>query len=296
MKIIHTFDPVPSRVIGLLRVLRHQKDGWTDRSVVVDLLQPAPIRGAQGTDPIMEVIAAAIELGVVLEDRTDRTAPRIRLADVLLDGNEKQFENALPRVLAGSAVKPECQGMVNEFAQATAWLLTQDPTAMPQGHGQVKHQLQADGLNLDELGLKNDQRWDMVLYWAVYLGLAWQTQKQKWVGVIPDPSTYLLRHLNELLEPEHPLPIHDFRQRLGERCPVLDGGVVHSGVVKRVNAARAATWNTDERISAALSFALRFLKTSGAIEYWCPDDQRTFLLMSGDEKIAFIARPGRKRT
>jgi hypothetical protein len=290
MKIIHTFDPVPSRVIGLLRVLRQMKEEWIERTTIVEILQPAPIRGAQGTDPINEVIGAAIELGIVLEDRTDRAVPKLRIAESLVTDNEVEFNARLPRLLAKAALIPECEGKPNQFARACAWLVMQDPMAMPQGHGELKRRAEADGLSLDELGLKNDQRWDMLLYWAMYLGLAWQTKEQKCFGVIPDPSTYLLRHLDELLTRGGPTPIHQFRDHLGLLCPVLDGGTIHRDIAGGMRTAGTLQWKPSERLSGALSFALRYLKATGAIHFWCPDDQRTFLLMSDDERIAYISR------
>jgi hypothetical protein len=293
VKIFQTFESVPSRIAGLLHVLRREPGNWAERTVVVDLLQPAPIRTGQGTDPINEVIGAALELGVVLEDRTDRTAPKLRIADAFVAGDTSAFAERLPRLLAEAALTPKSQGESNQFARACAWLLLQDPLAMPQGYGDFKRSLTDDGLDLDELGLKNDQRWDMLLYWSTYLGLTWQTREQKCVGVVADPSTYLLRHLDEVVARDEVMPVHQFREKLGSLCPVLDGGSVHREIAATMVRTGVLTARLDDRLSAALSFTLRYLRAMEVIDYWCPDDQRTFLLMSGDEKIAFVSRRAR---
>src|SRR5207249_2852174 len=120
-----------------------------------------------------------------------------------------------------------------------------------------------------------------------------QWQDEKCRGLVSDPTTYLMRHIDTLLPPTGPVRIATFRRVLGAACPVLDGGVVHEAVGDELTQNGVHFSNHRERLSPALSLALRNLKEQGIARYWCPDDQRDFLLMSFDEKVAFLERDER---
>src|SRR5438094_3569527 len=52
MKIYQTVEPVPSRVIGLLRLLRSYGNQGLTRDAVVELLQPKTIRTKEDADTL----------------------------------------------------------------------------------------------------------------------------------------------------------------------------------------------------------------------------------------------------
>src|SRR5439155_452683 len=102
---------------------------------------------------------------------------------------------------------------------------------------------------------------------------------EKCVGVVPDPSTLLLRNADLLWPAGQLIAAHDFRASLADLCPAIDGGTVHKQVLATMIAAGSRPAGRDDHFSPALTFALRYLRDCGVLEYWCPDDQRTFLLL-----------------
>lgn len=296
MKIYQTVEPVPSRVIGLLHLLRsHGKQGLT-RDALLELLQPTSIRSKEDADTLAaNTILALKELSseetpLIEEKEDDRGQLRLSLAANLLGGSSPRFEAQIRALLERSAFRPVVDGSQNSFATVCAWLLWQTPSKMPQGHSALKTRMQADGLDYEALGLRADARWDVVVYWATYFGLLWQYQDDKCLGLVPDPTSYLSRHLDELLPPTGHVSAHDFKASVGALCPVLDGGVVNAAVADVLAQKSAIALDYSSRISPALSLALRNLRESGLIRYWCPDDQRVFHLMSFEEKVAFVER------
>jgi hypothetical protein len=300
MKIYQTVEAVPSRVLGLLRVLRQSgKDGLT-RATVIDLLQPKSLRIKDTADTLAtNTIAAVMELSAddtkLIEEKEDETGERrLYLVPFLLDCPDNLFDTHARSSLERAALRPKVGDSPNGFSRVCAWLLCQSPSDMPQGHAELKTRMHADGMDYEQLGLNNDARWDVVVYWANYFGLLWQWQDEKCKGIVPDPSAYLLRHLDELLPLNGQVSISQFKATLGQLCPILDGGVTHELVADKLSKKGIFPQKHREHVSPALSFALRNLKDDGALRYWCPDDQRTFYLMSFDEKIAFLERGGKK--
>jgi hypothetical protein len=296
MRIYQTVEPVPSRVIGLLRVLRmYGKQGVT-RDTLLELLQPLSVREKLDADTIGTNTLLAIrqlsseETPLIFEREDDRGDPRISLAQDLIRIPSDRFENQIRELLEKSAFRITIDGTQNQFAEACAWLLWQTPNAMPQGHAALKTRMQSNGLSYETLGLSNDARWDVLIYWATYFGLLWQYQEEKCCGLVPDPTTLLSRHIDDLLPRKGHVAIHEFKAGLGKICSALDGGIVHSNVGAVLEEKGAIPRDYRNRLSPALSLALRNLKDIGVLRYWCPDDQRSFQLMSQDEKVAFIER------
>ncbi len=298
MRIYQTVEPVPSRVLGLLRLLHHSEEHGLPRSTIIDLLQPKSLRTKESADNLAtNTIAAVIELStvdvrLVEEKEDDKGQLKLSLDTELFGCADQLFDDRVRFLLERAALRPEVKDSPNGFATVCAWLLWQSPANMPQGHAELKKRMQSDGLNYEELGLNNDARWDMVVYWATYFGLLWQWQDEKCKGLVSDPSMYLMRHLDELLPSKSQVSIREFIATLSHICPVLDGGTMHETVANELTKKGVLPANHRERLSPALSFALRNLKEQAILRYWCPDDQRIFHLMSFDEKVAFIAREG----
>jgi hypothetical protein len=296
MKIYQTVEPVPSRIEGLLRLLRpYGKQGVT-REALLELLQPTTIRSKDDADRIgTNTLLALRQLSsadtpLIVEWEDERGEPRVSLGQHLTRLQPEKFKSQILTLLERAALRPTVDGDQNQFGVVCAWLMWQTPTGMPQGHAALKTRMQSDGLDYEGLGLSNDARWDVVVYWATYFGLLWQYLEDKCFGLVPDPTTFLLRHLDDLLPRQGVVPIHEFKVTLGNICPVLDGGVLHAAVADVLAQKGAISPDNRMRVSPALSLALRNLSEEGALRYWCPDDQRLFQIMSQDEKIAFVER------
>lgn len=277
MKIYTTVEPVPSRMLAVARLLLSA--GPLPEDELVLLLQPR-----ENTGIASNTLNAALECGLVVREKR-----QCRLAEGLFDDKPKpaDLDAVLPVVLSRLLLRPKIGSENNGFAVLCAWLLQQPVLSTPVDRVGLKTSIQSHGLSLSDLQVQNDARLDNVVYWARYLGLARQTKDEPCAGIIPDPSLFLRRQLAQILPAGEEVQAHLFRQRLGEICPVLDGGVVRDSLLPKL----APSW-PDQQISEALAFAILRLEKNGELRAWCPDDQRQFLLTPPPSvrKIGFLAR------
>ena len=277
MKIYTTVEPVPSRMLAVARLLL--ATGPMPEDELVPLLQPRDKTGMA-----TNTLNAAVECGLVLREKK-----QCRLAEGLFDHEPKptELDEILPLVLARLLLAQKIDGDSNNFATLCAWLLHQPVLTMPTDRGGLKSAIQEQGLSLNDLQVQSDARWDNVIYWARYLGLVRQMRDEPCAGLVPDPTLFLRRHLSKLLPAGDEVDASTFRHRVGELCPVLDGGAVRDALLARI----APDW-PEQQLSDSLAFAIARLEYSGEIRAWCPDDQRAFLLTSGPagRKIAYLAR------
>jgi hypothetical protein len=276
MKIYTTFEPVPSRMLALVRLLLTA--GTLDDVELVRLLQPR-----ENTAQAEKTLDAAHQCGLVLrKGKQCSVTPGLFSEGMAPSG----LDDALPVVLGRLLLRADVGGEANGFAILCAWLLSQPIQGMPQDRGALKRAIEEQGLPLSELQIQNDARWDNVIYWARYLGLIRQMGDGACVGLLPDPSMFLRRHLAELVPSGADVPAAEFRVRLGQLCPVLDGGAVRDGLLQRC----MPDWPAS-RISGALAFGIERLERTGDLRAWCPDDQRAFVLTPEGRKIAYLAHP-----
>jgi hypothetical protein len=294
--IYHTVAPSPGRILGLVRLLEPSGKRGIPRPEICDLMDPPALRTRPVAEPrdIAEILGAAVEAGLA-EEFSARGQKSLRLASTLPDGSSMPDgpSEKLPELMARLLLRAEVQGKANHFAEACAWLLTQPLIGCPQGHLALRTGLEAAGFDLDEIQLKNEARLDMFLYWASYLGLIWRARQSGGHGVIPDPTHFLRARMGRLLPPGEEVSVATFLTRLGEECPVLDGGVVRSAVLRRMEESGVLPATT-EGLSDSLSFALRRLRMEGLLTWSYVNDSFTFRDLSRGERINFLqSRTGR---
>jgi hypothetical protein len=275
MKIYTTVEPVPSRMLAVARLLLAA--GPLPEEELLVLLQPR-----EDTRMAKNTLDAGVECGLVLRSKNVwRLAPNLFPQEL----KASELEETLSLVLARLLPVPEVSGTTNGFATLCAWLLHQPILEMPGDRGGLKKAAQEQGLSLSELQIQSDARWDNLVYWAVYLGLVRQTRQEPCAGILPDPTLYLRRHLAQLLPAGEEVAAEAFRSRLGECCPVLDGGSVRTKLLARID----PTWPV-KQLSDAVTFSIERLERNGELRAWTPDDQRTFLLTPDGRKIAYLTR------
>src|SRR5690349_18318646 len=99
MKIYQTVEPVPSRVLGLLRLLHKSDEGGIPRDAVIDFLQPKSLRTKEHADTLAtNTVAALIELSTtdvrlieLHEHGGDK--PRLALGKDLRGCEDSQFDH-----------------------------------------------------------------------------------------------------------------------------------------------------------------------------------------------------------
>jgi hypothetical protein len=299
---------VPSRILGLLRVLCASKGGHP-RDEVTALMQPEPLlregrkKGGGADDDEQEnkkkpelaneAIATALDLGLVeaYRDGHDREALRVPepVRRSLLTDSAFSDE-ACWRCLAAVTLQDGAQD--NAFAEFCAWLQFYAPGRMPADENTIRKALEDDGLELDRLQMRNKAALQNAFYWSHYLGLSWHRRPGRVSdGVVPDPSGCLRRRIDDVLPPRlGEIHVRDLRARIAAICPALDGGVHHERVGRRLAERNRPHALAPDRLTPGLSFALRHLRDARVIEFHCPNDQRDFLLMTRDEKVAFVRR------
>ncbi|WP_437896180.1 protein DpdG [Sorangium sp. So ce124] len=293
MKLYTSFEAVPSRILGLARLLASGKRSERTREDVVALLQPPSLRkGESGTaDMANRVIGAASELGLVDEFENARGEPSMRLSK-LIDTSDPSREY-LARWIARRVLHDLIEDASRNFALVLAWLMMIPSDDTPEDETAWKRRFSGDGFHIDNMGLNNDQRWQNVFYWSQFLGLTWQLSSTKASGIVCDPSTLINWFLDDLLPPGREITADAFRDKLGELFPTLDGGAIHREARAQIAKARGGSLEHEDRMSPGVSLALRELREHAKLHYHCPDDQRTFLLLDDGEKIAFVSRPPR---
>lgn len=292
MSIYEHFEAVPSRMLGLARLLAASTNKLRTREDLINLMQPTD----EKANITKAVIKAALKINMLNEEiREDKKYLTLSNHLDRYTGDPDRVREDFPDIMTHLLLKPIKGPARNRFAEACAWLLTLPVTQVPQGHTDLKNVMEAQGFDLDKIGLNNDARWDVLVDWVKYIGLVWQTHEGKCMGLVPDPTAFIIRHRDTLLPPGDEVDAESFRDLLGEICPVLDGGKVRNKVLKTMHTQNQAVsqW-LEDRLSDSLSFALRRIKKLGLLDYWCPDDQRTFLRMSRDEKIAYLSRNPRR--
>jgi hypothetical protein len=274
MKIYTEVEPVPSRVVALARLLLSEGD--LPETQLISLLQPR-----ENKNMASKTLDAAIEIGLV-----EHRLGKYRLTEILPKTTKpSQLDKQLPIIMARLLMRQEIDRKPNGFVKLCAWILLQPILTFPHDRSGIHYAMKAQGLPPDELQVANEARLDNVIYWARYLGLVRQMEGSIAAGVIPDPTDYLRRFLPEILPLGEEVTAQDFRSRLAQLCPALDGGAVREALLQKLD----PDWPAN-RLSESLAFAIERLQHSKEVQAWCPDDWRDFLLTPDGTKIAFLKR------
>lgn len=173
-----------------------------------------------------------------------------------------------------------------EFPDALSWLLNQNPfQPLPWKGGEHAERIVAQLGETDPLRIDigNNSRYQNLLYWARYFGCA------EWIGiktgnvVIPDPSEVILWLIPHVFADDSELPIQTFIQRLGEVCPVLDGGSARRNFETRLT---AEFQRQEYHLSRSTSLALKRLQLRGIITIKAVSDAQTWILDLANETQA----------
>lgn len=206
------------------------------------------------------------------------------------------WHEILRPLLCERMTSPDLVGLYeqSELPEALAWLIGQDPLNPPSRAGGLHVELisqqlgEADSLRTS---IGNDSRYQNLLYWARYFGLAeWFTLNSINV-VIPDPTNAILRKLTKIFGANNAeLPFNLFVQRLGEIYPVLDGGRARLELEARLN---KPFQRQEHQLLRSTSLSLKRLELRKIIEMSTDSDAEAWVLDLGNEmpvvsRIKFI--------
>lgn len=291
MKLYTVVECIPSRLIGLANLLVELDGQDNTRAEILDLVQPSSLRKGKDADPDManKVIGAALELGLI-EECEDKDGDKcIRIVKGALPSRNSQLH--WERWISRRVLQELVEGPSRDMATIVAWIQSIRFTECPRDKTSWKARFETDGFKRDDFGLNNDARWDNLFDWCRFMGLLWQTHSSREApGVVPDPAVLLARFIEDALPDSHEVAAGEFRARVGALFPMLDGGHIFRSVRQQIAAARGEASDTADRLSPGFGLALRELRDRKLIRYYCPDDQRTFLLFDDGERIAFVAK------
>jgi len=276
MSIISSLVAQPNRVIIASEFVHSFGDKGAPIEDLEQMLSPSPPQSNQGDEDLDlgERGGSTMAKGVLVEmqrlkilEPTEnqhlRLNPALAVGGRKLDWAGRLYDYLFP--ILCTADKARAHGQ-DELPDALCWLLRQDPT-QPLGFsgGQHYDALTAQIVDGDPLfdGIRSDAKYQVMVYWARYLGLAERlTIKPVAEKVIADPTRAIAARLPHLFADERELTMQTFIQRLGVHIPVLDGGQVWNEMEGRLNAPTQA----HDHISQATSFALQRLEHAGKIK------------------------------
>lgn len=295
MQIYVKLEGSPGRVLGVIRTLAAAPKKRSPSDDLRAMLQPPALRETLIREQLIKRAKQPADLA--------KQALDVARATGFLDGDAKgkdvcfaphltpkhtdpeTLSATLPITLVGflCADPPDA---INDLATVLAWLMTQPIAATPETTAKLKLKFKKVWPDFEGLSMKADTQWEQLLYWARYLGLIWQRRFKQGAGVVVDPTCLLRRFLDELLAPGEKIEIKKFVAGLGERCPVLDGGVVR----KRVLATLGKDLPQDV-LSDALSFALERLKREQVLDLIpVSDTKETRMHFAGGDPIDYVER------
>jgi hypothetical protein len=240
-------EGVPSRVLGIVRLLSQSHTRTASREDLIAIMSPPGLR-APGEVPgnqVPNAVGVAIDLGLIAESGDElRLDPGLdRKQASTLDG---LAEIILFRLLAGND---------EDFLHVVAWFLDEDPYGRPISWATAAQTLPAT-YGDQRFGL-NDVRFSLASYWMSFLGFARRVESNAFV---PDPTSAMRRVLQAFLKKKSRMPLTDLRNMLPVQAPIFEGGRWRS----TVRAARQFPLKESE-FGLSTSLALLRLDEAGVI-------------------------------
>lgn len=291
MSVISSLVAQPNRIIIATEFVHSFGDKGAPIDDLEKMLSPSPPQSNQGDDDvdasersgstIAKAVLAEMQRLKILElteNERLRLNPALAAGDRKLDWAARLYDYLFPILCTADRAREHGQ---DELPDALCWLLRQDPT-QPIGFSGGQHfdALTAQVVEGDPLfdSIRSDAKYQVMVYWARYLGLAERlTIKPVAEKVIADPTRAIAARLPQIFARERELTMQTFIQRLGAHIPVLDGGRVWHEMAGRLKAATPG----HDHLSQATSFALLRLEQAGKIKLAAISDADAWELRVG---------------
>ncbi len=215
------------------------------------------------------------------EGDTIRVAPVLSTISQKVKWTDRLYDYLFPILTSLDSAREHGQA---ELPEAFCWLLQQSPTQRL-GSGTNSHYniLASQMLDDDPLcrSIASDARYQNLIYWARYLGLA----ERLWIKpvaemAIADPTRAIARRLPLLFGDERQITLDSFVHRVGTYVPVLDGGRVWQEMQGRFKETLKAK---DKHIGQSLGLAMLRLQQAERIKIEGLSDAAAWVLEVGRE-------------
>lgn len=290
MSVVVNFPAIPNRIAIACEYLQASGGRGVPRSEFERVLTPA--RAAvddEDAQPGKSIPASILDELLAFSLATLDGEGVVRLASELA-GPQLGFtawrDMLVPR-LRQALVDPDLASASGQrgVPDALAWLLCQDPARPIRWSGAysqlIAQQVRDDAAASFRLG--NDSRFQNLVYWARYVGLAETFGfKDRAMHVIPDPTRAIRDELPLIFTTNRELPVMVFVERLAQRLPVLETGSVRNLVEA---ALIGDVVRGQDEFSTATALALTRLSLTGELALRSLSDApRVWLLKTGAER------------
>jgi hypothetical protein len=265
-----TNDGLHAQLIVLARMAA--KFGPINRD---ELIRVCTAPGEDGKDRdlarLRATLARWLELGLFIEEegtiRVNLESKRGSTVDELTDRLPAacrrlvlQEQHCLPLWGAGEDPTEKGVGRAADLARGLAWALSQDIYNLPEGGKEIEALDRSQATTARFIFL-NYTRWPGLRPWARYLGFG----NGDGSSFLFDPTEAVRDELPYIMGKGKTMAAEAFIEALGERLPVLDGGVYRKEVEANL---RSDRWRGPEpgHLSMSLSMALRRLELDGTIK------------------------------
>jgi hypothetical protein len=290
MSVINNFPVTPNRVVIACEFLHYLGQSGGKKSFIEKQLSPLQRaereegEGVTGSTIATSVISEMEKLKLIIT-----SGDICRISDDFIHLTEVNFGDVLCSKLCPVMTFPD---LAESFSQsdlpdALAWLLSQDPfTTFPRSGGVHAERVvkQLGGQDPLKAILSNDSRFHNLIYWARYFGFAEWVTLNSINMVVPDPTSYLTKNLNQIFSSiGDEIPISEFIGRLAEICPIFETGLARNALESR----KSLEFQLPEHhLSKSLSLALNRLDIRGLIELDDPDDAEVWYLNLNDSMVS----------
>ena len=281
---------VPSRVLGVYRYVLHSSSKGVGRSELEEMLSPVAILGIDSsqTDSDDEeklkraraMTAQTINECVKAKLLTEKGG-RLRLSAALPKElkDKKCGERLLPLALTDLLFSDRKRSANHDLGCAIAWFLSLDIYSAP---------ITADTLeprqweHVQSFGL-NPTRFDMLGYWACYMGYAWMQTSGRSRAFVPDPTTHVRSRMMQILgtAPKREASLPSVMKQLADRSPVFEGGYLRDEV------ASVMGQSDDKHLSSSTSAALLRLRDEGSLELAMKSDAERMMVHDGTTYVPY---------
>jgi hypothetical protein len=246
----------PHRLHALVRLVARLEG--PKRKGILDLLQPPELGLNQ--ESASDVILAAKHCNLINEETDGALALNVPSSQ---SENLEDFRNLLRKLLLGITEEGYSNYNLNLF---TAWYCVQDNKVFSQYESGFDYAAAFNSQILPNLNIPKFEQRKINAWreWAAFLGFGWilrSGSRNSRVILVPDAYGRLEAVLDELLERGPAVRFGEFIERLGQRCPELDGGSLFEYCWKVCNPGERRS-NT---VSLMLSNALYQLHAEGKI-------------------------------
>lgn len=290
MSVINNFPAMPNRFAVVCEYLHFLGEEGDSLETVEKQLSPLRSADAQeeGVDDgsPRTSMADAVLLEMEKLKLLTRSEERISLHPEIreLAPKDNDWQMALRPHLFSRMVFPEVAPSFGqaEFPDALSWFLAQDPMEpLPwQGTQHAERIMKQLGENDPLNAIRNNSRYQNLVYWSRYLGFAERLSLQGADLVVPDPTEAITACIPFIFREGKEMPIQTFMQRLSEACPVMDGGVARRELEVRLTPQLQLK---DRHLSRSTSLSLLRLQKRGVLVFKAVSDAPAFVLDLGGE-------------